>query len=245
MAKFLDTAGVSYHLGQLLKGTEEKLFLISPYLQFSGRIKEYLKNLNLLKRDIRIIYRENKLQVAETDWLESQQPGIRTSICENLHAKCYLNEKEAIITSMNLYQFSQENNNEMGIYFTKAEDPDLYKETYDEVQRLLQISQEIVISVKKITEEKQSPQKVEEKPLAANTTSFKPLGKWLSTSALSKEMKISSKDLFAKFESLGFIQKEFNEWELTQLGEQMGGQIKKGQYGDYIAWPENIVTMIK
>ncbi len=41
-------------------------------------------------------------------------------LSQNLHAKCYLNEKAAIITSMNLYDFSQVNNNEMGVY-TKLE----------------------------------------------------------------------------------------------------------------------------
>ena len=79
--------------------------LISPYLQFNDRIKEHLNNLNIQKRDIRIIYRENKLHPDENNWLE-KQIGVRTSICKNLHAKCYLNENEAIITSMNLYEFS-------------------------------------------------------------------------------------------------------------------------------------------
>ena len=85
----------------------------------------------------------------ESNWLESQI-GIRTSICKNLHAKCYLNEGEAIITSMNLYEFSQANNNEMGIHFTKEQDPDLYAKAFEEVQRLLTISEEIRVSVRKI-----------------------------------------------------------------------------------------------
>lgn len=149
MAKFLNTTGVSYHLEELIKETKDRLILISPYLQFTERIKEHLGNLNIQKRDIRIVYRESKLQLEENNWLESQI-GIRTSLCKNLHAKCYLNEKEAIITSMNLYQFSQQNNNEMGIYFTKADDPDLYNSTLTEVQRLLTISEEIRVSVKKV-----------------------------------------------------------------------------------------------
>ena len=63
MAKFLNTTGVSYHLEELIKGTKDKLILISPYLQFNERIKEHLNNLNIQKRDIRIIYRENKLRL--------------------------------------------------------------------------------------------------------------------------------------------------------------------------------------
>mgnify|MGYP001292795670 CR=1 FL=1 len=152
MAKFLVTSGVTYKLEELIKGTEDRLILISPYLQFSKRIKDNIASLNIQKRDIRIIYRENKLQVEESNWLEGQV-GVRTSICSSLHAKCYLNEKEAIVTSMNLYTYSQENNDEMGIYVTKKEDPDLYEEIFNEAQRLLRISDEIRVSVKKIDKE--------------------------------------------------------------------------------------------
>lgn len=149
MAKFLNTTGVSYHLEELIKGTKDRLILISPYLQFSERIKEHIKNLNIQKRDIRIIYRENKLQPDETNWL-AEQIGVRTSLCKTLHAKCYLNEVEALVTSMNLYEFSQVNNNEMGIHLTKAHDPELYASVIEEAQRLLTISAEIRVTVQQV-----------------------------------------------------------------------------------------------
>jgi len=40
-----------------------RLILISPYLQFTDRIKEHLINLNIQKRDIRIVYKDNKLSI--------------------------------------------------------------------------------------------------------------------------------------------------------------------------------------
>ena len=170
MAKFLNTTGVSYHLEELIKGTKDRLILISPYLQFTERIKEHLSNLNIQKRDIRIVYRENKLQIEENNWLESQI-GIRTSLCKNLHAKCYINENEAIITSMNLYEFSQQNNNEMGIYISKTQDAELYNATLEEVQRLLTISEEIRVTVKKVTAE--TPPKTERKIVEIKSASVK------------------------------------------------------------------------
>jgi phosphatidylserine/phosphatidylglycerophosphate/cardiolipin synthase-like enzyme len=142
MAKFLNTTGVSYHLEELIRGTKERLILISPYLQFTERIKEHLCNLNIQKTDIRIVYKKNNLKQDDNNWLEGQI-GIRTSLCKNLHAKCYINENEAIITSMNLHEFSQQNNNEMGILISKAEDSELYKATNEEANRLLTISKEI------------------------------------------------------------------------------------------------------
>lgn len=149
MAKFLNTSGVTFYLEELIKRTKDKLILVSPYLQFNDRIKEHIQNLNIQKKDIRIVYRENKLHPDENNWL-ANQIGVRTSICKTLHAKCYINDNEAIITSMNLYEFSQLNNNEMGIHITKEGDPELYKDTFEEVQRLLTISEEIRVTVQKI-----------------------------------------------------------------------------------------------
>ena len=156
MAKFLNTSGVSYHLEELIKNTKDKLILISPYLQFNQRIKENIAGLTLLKKDIRIIYRENKLAPDENNWL-SQQIGVRTSLLQNLHAKCYLNEDEAIITSMNLYEFSQVNNNEMGIYISRNNDPELYKSVVEEAERLLRISEEIRVTVHKLATAPKEP----------------------------------------------------------------------------------------
>lgn len=154
MAKFLDTTGVSYHLQQLINKANEKLVLISPFLKINERIKQSLEDKNRMKIDIRVIYGKNELQPDENNWLKSMS-SIRSSFCKDLHAKCYLNENEVIITSMNLYEFSQVNNNEMGIYVEKQNDPDLYKEIYEEVQRLIRISDEIIVSVEKAPAEKQ------------------------------------------------------------------------------------------
>ena len=147
-AKFLDTTGVSYYLQQLINNANERLVLISPFLKVNERIKQSLQDKERLQIDIRIIYGKKKLQPEEIHWLKPLQ-SIRTSFCKNLHAKCYLNEKEAIITSMNLYDFSQINNNEMGIYIPKEDAPDLYKDVYDEAMRLIRISDEMKFQSKK------------------------------------------------------------------------------------------------
>lgn len=149
MAKFLDATGVSYHLQQLINNASEKLIIISPYLKINERIKQSLEDKDRLKIDVRLIYGKNELQPAEHNWLKSLR-SIRSSFCQNLHAKCYLNEKEAIITSMNLYEFSQVNNIEMGIYIDKNEDQQLYSDILQESMRLVRVSDEIKISVSKV-----------------------------------------------------------------------------------------------
>ena len=149
MAKFLDTTGISYHLEQTIKNANERLVLISPFLKINDRIKELLEDKDRLKIDIRVIYGKNELLPEENNWLKSMN-SIRTSFCKNLHAKCYMNEKEALITSMNLYEFSQANNNEMGIHVSRDVDQQLYTEIDAEAKRLVRISQEIKVSVENV-----------------------------------------------------------------------------------------------
>lgn len=149
MATFLDTTGISYRLEQIIKSANERLILISPYLKINARIKELLEDKDRLKIDVRVIYGKNELQPEENNWLKSMN-SIRSSFCKNLHAKCYMNEKEALITSMNLYEFSQSNNNEMGIHVARELDPQLYSEIDTEVKRLIRISDELRVSVEKV-----------------------------------------------------------------------------------------------
>lgn len=241
MAKFLNTTGVSYLLEELIKSTKDRLILISPYLQFHKRIKDHLENLNIQKRDIRIIYRENKLQVEESNWLESQI-GIRTSLCNSLHAKCYLNENEAIVTSMNLYSFSQQNNDEMGIHVTKENDPELYNDIYDEVRRLLTISEEIRVSVKKIDKDidKKTEKTVEKVQKNINLSN----SKLLTTKELSQLTGLSSRKVNSWFTDNKLMYKKDEDWITTKKGKEVGGIEKEGQYGRFVIWPEDIAKHI-
>lgn len=157
MATFLDTTGGSYHLEQIIKGATERLVIISPYLRTNERIREFLDDRERLKIDIRVVYGKTDLAPDEMSWLRSKN-GIRTSFCKNLHAKCYVNEKAALITSMNLYEFSQANNNEMGILVERDKEPDLYGSIWTEVQRLIRISEEIRVSVERVPAEQAQPE---------------------------------------------------------------------------------------
>ena len=60
-----------------------------------------------------------------------------TSFYADTQAKRYLNENTTLLTSMHLYESSQVNNYEMGMYVSRVEDPELYESILDEVKRLL------------------------------------------------------------------------------------------------------------
>ena len=141
MAKFLPTTGVSYALEELIKGAQERLVLISPYLRVNQRLRDLLADKDRLKIDTRIIYGKSELDAEQRDWLLTV-PSLRASYHEHLHAKCYLSEQKALLTSMNLYEFSQVHNIEMGILIDRQSDPDLYKEIDRETRTIIRGSDE-------------------------------------------------------------------------------------------------------
>lgn len=149
MAQFLNTTGISYQLEIIIKNAEDRLWLISPFLKVNQRIRQHLEDADRLRIDARVIYGKNELQPEENIWLESMS-SIRTMFCKDLHAKCYLNEKEALLTSMNLYEFSQVNNYEMGILVSRKEEPYLYDEIDKECRRIIRASEEIRVSVERV-----------------------------------------------------------------------------------------------
>ena len=242
MAKFLSTTGVSHHLEELIKNSKDKLFLISPYLQFHPRVKDHLEHLNLLKLDIRIVYRENKLPVEESNWLE-KQVGIRTSVCSTLHAKCYLNESEAIVTSMNLYAFSQQNNDEMGVLVQKAEDSKLYQDIFDEANRLITVSEEIRVVVQKVDKEFQ--RKSDKTISEISKMPKKSSSKRLTTKELSSITGLSSRKVNSWLSDNKLMYKKEEDWITTKKGKEIGGVEKSGQFGKFVVWPEEIARHIE
>ncbi|HRF81872.1 MAG TPA: phospholipase D family protein [Flavobacteriales bacterium] len=240
MAEFLDTQGVSYYLKKLINNATDKLYLISPYLQLNNQLKLSLEDRHKFSIDIIIIYgKVSDINPDDSGWLQSM-PGIKLLFHKDLHAKCYFNEKEAILTSMNLYMFSQQNNVEMGIYISRENDEELYKQVAAEVDRIKRGSEHRTISVQKVEPKKVEAQVRQAPPPPAPSAN----GKYHSVTALSKEMGISSKELFARLETLRWIVRANDSWELTSLGKDKGGQMRKGQYGDFIAWPETLIKEI-
>lgn len=236
MAKFLNTSATNYFLEELIKSANDRLILISPYLKLNDRIKELLEDKNRLKIDVRIIYGKNELQNDEINWL-SRLTYIRTSFCKNLHAKCYLNEENCIITSLNLYEFSQVNNNEMGIVVSRSDDAALYKDAYEEAQRIIRVSDEVRISLETISKKEENVSGNNEKTKPVTDKSSKTTK--LTTSKLASKLKKKTDELIKELIDHGYIEIQDDKELLTQKGVESGGEAKKGRFGSYFIWDEN------
>lgn len=237
MAKFLNTSATNYYLEELIKNAKERLYLISPYLKLNHRIKELLEDKDRLKIDVRIVYGKSELQPAEANWLKSLN-YVRTSYCENLHAKCYISEAACIITSLNLYEFSQINNNEMGVLIARHADSDLYKDAYAEAQRIIRISDEVKISVDVVEKDEASEAALTD-AAQANSAEYDTLTAY----RLAEKLGLKTEALNDQLCALGLQELRGRFYYLTEKGKMAGGKTLKGNHGYFLVWPENILAI--
>ena len=247
MAKFITTKQITSELEDLIKKADERLYIVSPYLKLSKDFRDLLTYRNTNRKDTKIIFGKQELNPEQMTFFQGLR-FVYLFFSEDLHAKCYINDTKMIITSMNFYDFSMMNNKEMGILIDKTvtEDDQVYNDAWSEIDFIEKTSKPFDFVSKPITTASQTQPLKEEKiePKAEITTPQKTNsfdGKYFSATALSKEIGISSKDLTYKIEKLKWIEKKNEEWILTSLGKSKGAQMKKGQYGEYIAYPETVI----
>jgi len=216
MARFLKNHGITDAIEDLIRNANRRLVLISPYLQLSDSIKRTLETKVRGGLDVRMVYRTDKRRPEDILWFEQQR--IRSMGLENLHTKCYLSESQCIITSLNLYQYSQVHNLEMGVLIDRREDAVLYADVIQEVSFILDMA----------------PQ-----PALASTANSAKSGK-LSEDRLAKKLGLNERDLKKRMAALGYFKRVRNSYELTEKGLAAGGEWKiTAKDGKYRVWPED------
>lgn len=124
MIQFIKGSELSQSLEEMIENADKFLWLISPYIKLSGRIKDVLKPLK--RKDavqITIVYGKNETDKSKSlsrddfDFLK-EFPYIKICYEKNLHAKYYASEDFSLLCSMNLHEFSQNTNIEAGVRLT-------------------------------------------------------------------------------------------------------------------------------
>lgn len=241
MAKFLNTRKAVSEIEDLIRNADQKLILISPYLKLSKDFKELLTYRNSKDKITTVIFGKQELNPNEMKFLQ----GLRFVILkynEDLHAKCYLNDNKMIITSLNLYEFSMNNNKEMGVLIdlNDESDKELFEDAYKEIDFIDETSERFEFT--SIPEEMKSDKK-EEKPELKNIDSTNL--KLLTTKELSKLTGFSSRKVNSWFADNKLMYKKGEDWITTKRGKEVGGIEKSGQYGKFVIWPEELAKDIK
>lgn len=125
MAEFVKGNQLNSSLEEILEKAEEQLIIISPFIKLHSRYKDVLKSkINEHRLKIIIVFGKNESKISKSFTLQDfiffkDFPNIEIKYEPRLHAKFYANDYSALLSSMNLYDFSQNNNIEFGI-LTKA-----------------------------------------------------------------------------------------------------------------------------
>ncbi len=117
----------------IIKAATKELVIVSPYVQISDwdRVKQALAFILKEKKDVKIVFvtrsiydkdptereEENASNNRSIDELKDFEGKAKIYLASNLHSKIYYNGKQALVTSMNLFQHSAENNHEIAVYF--------------------------------------------------------------------------------------------------------------------------------
>lgn len=138
MVKFLTTIELSYQILQIIKTADREIILVTPYIKLSPNLKDSLAEANRKGKEITLIYGKSGLSKEEKAFLDNLD-NLSIYFHENLHAKCYFNEFSMLITSMNLYEFSEKQNKEFGVFIKKEADEDgIYEDVIEEVLAIIQ-----------------------------------------------------------------------------------------------------------
>lgn len=146
MSVFLTENDLNAALSEILESAKYELIIISPYIKLHDRYKSILKT-KLHNPDLTIIVvfgknendKEKSLNKDDFEFFK-QFPNIQIRYEKRLHAKIFANDENVLITSMNLYDYSQDTNIESGI-LSEVYDKKIGKKAMDYFERVVEQSE--------------------------------------------------------------------------------------------------------
>lgn len=111
---------IGVKISTLISEANEKFYAVTPFLDLS-KWKKILINLeNAIKRgvEVKFYFREIK----DKDFQVLHKLGIELNQINGLHTKLYINESEAIVSSMNLYEYSDLYSIDLALHFKESND---------------------------------------------------------------------------------------------------------------------------
>jgi hypothetical protein len=123
MTKFLTGENLENTITDIIWEAKKVLLIVSPYIKLDDFFKKLFEK-HLLKNSVHIIivFGKNEGHTSKSLSKEdfsffSQFLYVSVIYVPNLHAKYYGNEKKGVVTSINLYDKSFQNNIEYGIFY--------------------------------------------------------------------------------------------------------------------------------
>ncbi|TXE13845.1 hypothetical protein FUA26_01835 [Seonamhaeicola algicola] len=153
MSTFLTGDELENKLTDIIWNAKKYIVIISPFIKLDDHIKQVFEKVKSTHEiALYIVFGKNEeykyKSFNEDDFnFIKDFKNVAVLYNKNLHAKYYCNEKEGLITSLNLYGYSMVNNIEYGVLFSKSllnPMDKLYEETEAFTYNLIFDSSEVV-----------------------------------------------------------------------------------------------------
>ncbi len=115
MQKFLKTYELTTEILNLISSTKSYCYIVSPYIKVWPQLERVLDIASKQETILTFIIRDD---VKSSDLVQklNGEYGFEVIVIKDLHIKLYLNEDKCLLSTMNLYDASQQNNLELGYY---------------------------------------------------------------------------------------------------------------------------------
>ncbi len=125
MSKFLTGKLLEEKLTDIIWNAKKYVVIVSPFIKLDNHVRSIFDKIKAT-HEIQLIlvfgknegYKQKSLREDDFEYFKNFK-NISILYNKDLHAKHYCNEKEGLITSLNLYDYSMINNIEYGVYFSK------------------------------------------------------------------------------------------------------------------------------
>lgn len=139
MARFLTATDTSAAIERIIATAEQEVTIISAYV--FPKLIHMERLMEASRRGVRVVLVFGKKQLdAKVEEELLKIPTLVLYYMQQLHAKCYLNEREAAIASMNLLNSPKAENREMGVLLDQRGDREAFHDAVREVRSIVRAS---------------------------------------------------------------------------------------------------------
>ena len=131
MARFLNTSNAYAAIEDIVDKASSRVVLISPSIRIPPRLLYRLKYTDSKGVVIGVVCRRRDLSGnARSDLRQLKNLELRFD--EALYAKCFFNERSMVMGSLNLHEYPQQRNRDMGVFLSAADDHEVFHEAMRE-----------------------------------------------------------------------------------------------------------------
>ncbi len=116
---FLKTHELTTEIIKLIESTQSYCYIVSPYIKIWPQLERVLSMAASKKTFLTFVIREDKGSDKLIELLNGKY-GFEVYVIADLHIKLYLNESSCLLSTMNLYDASQQKNLELGYFVSNA-----------------------------------------------------------------------------------------------------------------------------